>query len=162
VFGYSRHDDSDPLENDTRAAIYDLVRESPGTYYAQVAAETDVTEETVRYHSRILADEGLVERRKHRGRQRLYPVTMEEADPELAAAMVDSAASDVLSTIERREPTTLSAVADAVDCSPSTVAYHLDRLEEDGLVARERDGGSVRVSLRHSTRSALDRGVADD
>ena len=162
VFGYSRQDSSDPLENETRARIFELVEDSPGIYYAQLAEETDVTVETVRYHCRILADEGLVERRKLRGRQRLYPVSMNDDDPELAAAMVDSAASDVLSAIERREPTTLSAVADAVDCAPSTVSYHLDRLEEDGLVSRERDGGSVRIRLRRATKSALQGSVADD
>lgn len=162
VFGYSRQDSSDPLENETRARIFELVEDSPGIYYAQLAEETDVTVETIRYHCRILADEGLVERRKLRGRQRLYPVSMDDDDPELAAAMVDSAASDVLSAIERREPTTLSAVADAVDCAPSTVSYHLDRLEEDGLVSRERDGGSVRIRLRRATKSALQGSVADD
>lgn len=162
VFGYSRHDSSDPLENETRARIYELVTESPGMYYAQLAEETDVTVETVRYHCRILADEGVVERRKLRGRQRLFPVSMDDDEPELAAAMADSAASDVLSAIERREPTTLSSVADAVDCAPSTVSYHLDRLEEDGLVSRERDGGSVRIRLRRATKSALQGSVADD
>lgn len=162
VFGYSRHDSSDPLENETRARIFELVEESPGMYYAQLAEETDVTVETIRYHCRILADEGLVERRKLRGRQRLYPVSMDGDDPELAAAMADSAAADVLSAIERREPTTLSAVAEAIDCAPSTVSYHLDRLEEDGLVSRERDGGSVRIRLRRATKSALQGSVADD
>lgn len=162
VFGYSRQDASDPLENETRAKIYDLVRESPGTYHAQLAEETDVTEETVRYHSRILVEEGLLEAQKLRGRRRLFPVTMEGDDPELAAAIADSAASDVLSVIERREPTTLSSIADAVDCAPSTVAYHLDRLEDDGLVTRKRDGGAVSVQLRTTTRSALQGSVADD
>lgn len=52
VFGYNRWDDSEPLENDTREQIFQRVMESPGTYYAQVAAETDVTVETVRYHAR--------------------------------------------------------------------------------------------------------------
>jgi DNA-binding transcriptional ArsR family regulator len=162
LFGYSRHDESDPLDNETRANIYDVVTESPGVYYAQLAEQTDVTEETVRYHSRILADEGLVERRKIRGRKRLYPVSMEGEDAELAAAMADSAASDVISAIEHREPATLSAVADAIGCAPSTVSYHLDRLEEDGLISRERDGSAVRIELRRPTRTALEGGIADD
>jgi DNA-binding transcriptional ArsR family regulator len=162
LFGYSRHDSSDPLQNDTRAAIYEQVHATPGIYHARLAEETDVAVETVRYHCRVLAEEGLVEPRKHRGKRRLYPVSLNEGDPELAAAIADSAAADVLSAVERLEPATLSAVAEAVDCAPSTVAYHLDRLEEDGLLSRERDGGAVQVRLRRSTRSALDGTVADD
>lgn len=162
VFGYSRSDDSDPLENETRRRIYDLVTDAPGTYHAQLAAEADVTEETVRYHARVLVEEGLVESRKLRGRRRLYPVTLDEVDPDLAAALADGATSNVLSAIERQEPTTLSRLAESVGRAPSTVAYHLDRLEEDGLITRERDGSAVRVRLRLSTRSVLDGSVADD
>lgn len=162
ILGYSRYDDSDALENGTRAEIYDLVRDSPGTYHAQIAAQTDVTEETVRYHSRVLADEGFVEVRKFRGRRRLYPVTMEAEAPEITAAIADSAAASVLEVIERQEPTTLSSVADTVGCAPSTAAHHLDRLEEDGLITRQRDGGSVRVSLRTDARSVVQSRIADD
>lgn len=162
LVGYSKRDGSDPLENATRATIYELVRETPGTYYARLASEAGVTEETVRYHGRVLEREGLVEQRKLRGRHRLYPVTMDGGDPELAAAMVDPAVAKVLDAIECREPTTLSAIAEAVDCAPSTVSYHLDRLEEDGLIDREREGRTVHIRLHVSTRAGLDESVADD
>lgn len=162
AIGSSTVTSPETLDNETRAEMYDLVRESPGTYHAQLADEIGVTEETIRYHSRVLVDEGLVETRKHRGRRRLYPVTAGSDEPELADAMADSPASDVLSVVQRREPTTLSSIAEALECAPSTVAHHLDRLEEDGLVTRERDGGSVTVELQTATRSVLESPVADD
>lgn len=87
---------------------------------------------------------------------------MDDVDSALAAAIADSGASDVLSVVEQREPTTLSAIAVELDCTASTVSYHLDRLEDDGLVTRKRDGGSVSVRLSSSTRTAMNGSVADD
>lgn len=152
---YSRTDDSDPLENQTRAAIYETVTKTPGVYYAKLASKMGITEETVRYHSRILASEGLVEIQKIRGRQRLYPVSITNEDLRLAAALADSAAADVLGEINSQEPTTCTALADDLGCALSTIAHHIDRLEEDGLVVRKRDGSAVTIQLRQRTRSAL-------
>jgi DNA-binding MarR family transcriptional regulator len=61
----------------------------------------------------------------------------------------------VLAAIERHEPASLSGLADAVDRAPSTMSHHLDRLEADGLVVRERDGDALRVRLQPSVRSEL-------
>jgi DNA-binding transcriptional ArsR family regulator len=154
VPGYSRYDSSDPLENDTRGAIYETVRESPGIYFAKLADVTGVAEETVRYHARILEEEGLVEQREVRGRRRLYPLEV-DGNRRLAAALEEPAAAAVLAAIERHEPASLSGLADAVDRAPSTMSHHLDRLEADGLVVRERDGDALRVRLQPSVRSEL-------
>jgi DNA-binding transcriptional ArsR family regulator len=162
VAGYSRYDDSDPLDNETRAAIHELVTERPGIYHASLADETGVAVETIRYHGRILADEGLVEEQMIRGRRRLFPVQLNVEDPRVAAALADPDASDIIAAIERREPTTPSALADALDRARSTVSHHLERLEEDGLVARERDGSRCWVRLRSRVRSSSDAVVTSD
>ncbi len=159
---YTRRDDTSPLENETRQSIFDAVKDTPGIYHAKLATATGATEETVRYHCRILVEEGLVETRKHRGRRRVYPVQLDDVDPALSAALADSAAADVLAAIERQEPTTCSELASALDSAASTIVYHLDRLEEDGLIVRERTGESVTIRLRVSARSALEKRVTSD
>jgi DNA-binding transcriptional ArsR family regulator len=57
--------------------------------------------------------------------------------------------------LERFEPATVGAIAEELDKSPSTVTHHLQRLEEDGVVVRERDGRSVKNSLAPAAREAL-------
>src|SRR5699024_10391006 len=94
---YSRYDDSDPLENDVRKQVYDSVEQSPGTYISEVSNECDASRSTVRYHVRILEEEGLIVGKADRGKHRFYPVDSET--PELSAALNDSATARVLDSI---------------------------------------------------------------
>lgn len=142
---YSRHDNSDPLENDVRQQIYESIERSPGTYISEMSEECDASRSTVRYHVRILEEEGLIVGETDRGKHRFYPTGSET--PELAAALNDSATARVLDAIARLEPVTVSALAEDLDRSPGTVSYHLDRLTNDGLLERERTGNAVITRL---------------
>ena len=141
LFRYSRFDDSDPLENDVRQQVYEAIERSPGTYISEMSSACDASRSTVRYHVRILEEEGLIVDEADRGKHRLYPAGSET--PELAAALNDNATARVLDAIARLEPVTVSALADDLDRSPGTVSYHLDRLTNDGLLERERMGNTV-------------------
>jgi len=153
--GYSRYDDSDPLQNETRAAVFETIEDAPGAHLSRVSDDADVARSTVRYHVRVLEEEGLVTSAKVRSKRRFYPARTE--DVELAAAVEDDATAAVLDAVRRLEPASGSAVADAVDRDASTVSHHLSRLAESGLVERERDGPAVENSLAPAVRAALDR-----
>lgn len=153
--GYSRYDDSDPLENDVRRAVYEEVNDAPGVYRTDVAERVGVSLSTVRYHARILREEGLIEEAKIRGKRRLFPAITDGPDAALAAALDDDPTAAVLGAVARLEPASTSEVADELDRSPSTVSYHLDRLADEGLVTRNRDGKAVVVTLEPEVRSAL-------
>lgn len=144
LVGYSRYDESDPLTLETRRTLFDAVAQSPGRSLAQLSERTGVPVSTVRYHSRILADEGLVRMETIRGRHRVFP-TASDHDA-LAAALADERARAVLAAVVEQGPLTVTQIAGTVDRAPSTVSYHLDRLEADGLVVRQRAGRAVHVS----------------
>ncbi|RQG97761.1 winged helix-turn-helix transcriptional regulator [Natrarchaeobius chitinivorans] len=141
LLGYQRFSDDDPLEHDARSAIYKEIRSSPGTYLAEISDETGVPVQTARYHLRILEFENLVSRKDVRGHRRYFPIDTESA--ELDAALNDEATAAVLYALADDGPDSVSGLADTLDRDPSTVTHHLGRLEEDGLVERERDGRAV-------------------
>lgn len=151
---YKRATESELLENDVRRAIYEAVVASPGDYVAGITEETTVATSTVRYHLRILETEGLVQSEKVRGKRRFYPAQSD--DVTVAAACNDEPSARLLRAINDREPVRVSDLAAAVDRAPSTVSYHLSRLETDGLIVRERNGESVLVSLTALARTSLD------
>lgn len=151
--GYSRYDDSDPLDNEVRREVYEAVRQSPGDYLAGIAAGLEATVSTVRYHVRVLEDEGLVRTATVRGKHRVYPAAT--ADPEVAAALNDESTARVIAAVHRHEPISVSSLADELDRARSTVSYHLARLEDDAVLSREREGESVSVTLTATTRESL-------
>jgi len=158
LIGYKRYSDDDPLDHPGRRALYEQICASPGSYLAELSEETGVETETARYHLRILAFENLVSHESIRGRRRYFPVDTEW--PALDAALHDESTASILTSLERNGPDTVSGLADGLDRDPSTVTHHLDRLADDGIVERERDGRAVMNSLTDPARNALDRQTA--
>jgi DNA-binding transcriptional ArsR family regulator len=53
----------------------------------------------------------------------------------------------------------VSGLADRIDRDPSTVSHHLSRLEDDGLIHREREGQAVTNRLAPGVAAVFGRGV---
>lgn len=154
LLGYSSYHDSDPLEHEARQRLYEAVAESPGTYVAQVAETTGISVSTTRYHLRILENEQLLRTEKVRGKRRLYREST--GDDEVTAALNDGATAAVVEAVTRHEPASVSQLADVLGRARSTVTYHVQRLDEGGVLTRERDGESVRVGLTPATRAVIE------
>jgi predicted transcriptional regulator len=154
-------DDDDLLANDVRRSLYDAVGDRPGLSVAAHAEALGVSASTVRYHVRVLERADGVRTELDRGRRRLYPVEFRRGGATgpgdaLAAALADEGAAAVLRAVERRGPASVSTVAHGTDRALSTVSHHLDRLEADGLIERDRRGRHVLVSLTDGAAAGLD------
>jgi predicted transcriptional regulator len=156
--GYARHE-GDPLEHETRARLAEYVESSPGAYLSELAEATDTPLGTVRYHLKVLEREDVLSRTKARGRRRYYPVG--GTPDELAAALDEEGAGDVLRALAGVGPSSVSGLADELDRDASTVSHHLDRLADEGLVERERDGRAVVNRLPPAVEAAVTPGVED-
>lgn len=152
IFKYSRYDDSDPLENETRATIYKTVEAHPGVYLSKISDDADIPLSTVRHHVRILEEEALLTAAKVNGKRRYY---LEDTDSALQAALEEPAKRDVLEALATLERANNSKLATVLERDPSTVTHHLSALEDDGLVVRDREGRSVVNELAAETEAAL-------
>ncbi|WP_241430571.1 winged helix-turn-helix transcriptional regulator [Natronorubrum sulfidifaciens] len=174
IFKYSRYDDSDPLENERRRAVYETIAAEPGSYLSQVSDDSDIALSTVRHHVRVLEDEGLVTAAKVNGKRRYYLEADDEAVPAaggdsadiaLHAALVEPAKREVLETLAALESASNGRLADELERDPSTVSHHLRALADDGLVVRTRNGRSMRNALAPEVVAALgaaERPLEDD
>ena len=151
---YSRYDDSDPLEHDAREQVYGIVSETPGSYLSKVSERADLPLSTTRHHMKVLEREGLVSGAKLRGKRRFYPAYAEGI--ELAAALNDESTASIIDALARLGAASVSDLAKDLGRDPSTISHHLQRLEEDDIVAREREGRAVMNKLSPEARTALD------
>lgn len=152
---YSRFDSSDPLEHDVREKLITIVESTPGLTLAQLTRRLEQSESTIRYHTRILEEESLVEKHELFGNVRVYPVALSEREATLIAITHEDSLRPILNAIARHEPTTVSTIATDVDRASSTVSYHLTRLAEAGVIDRKRVGQMVNVSLAPAYRQAV-------
>lgn len=151
--GYSRYDDSDPLEHDTRQSIYDAITADPGINLSLLADTTGTSMSTARHHLKVLQDERLVDTRKQDGRRRYYPVGTD--DEALQAALQHPMRAAILRVLAQRAPLSNGDLADELDRDPSTTTHHLQRLEDAGLVERTREGRSVVTELSSDAAEVL-------
>lgn len=152
--GYQRYEDDDPLEHETRAALYDRIQSDQGVYLSALSETTDTPLGTVRYHLKVLEFEGLVTRTTTNGRRRYYPADVE---PELVDALLDDSAARAVLNELADGAASVGDLAEQVDRDPSTVTHHTTRLAEMGLVERERDGRTTRNRLTDEGRAAMRR-----
>jgi DNA-binding transcriptional ArsR family regulator len=156
VVGYVRPDEGDPLAHDTRAALVEAVRESPGAPLASVGRAVGVPRSTARYHVDVLEREGYVVAEQVAGRNRLFPAEAESRA--LAAALQRAGAGDLLRSLATDGPASVTELADRIDRSPATVSHHLSGLADDGLVDRRADG---RRRIAHLAGPARDLATPD-
>jgi DNA-binding transcriptional ArsR family regulator len=155
--GYAKWAGDDPLEHDTRAELYDHLQAAPGEYLSAFAEASalDASLGTIRYHLQILEREGLVTSAKVGGKRRYYPIG---TSPDALDIALESAATRTILEELTASPDTVSGLADRVDRDPSTVSHHLSRLNDDGLVERERDGQAVINRLTPGVETVLTQG----
>lgn len=153
LLGYQRYDDSDPLAHDGRARIHRHVTESGGAALSEIADATDIPLSTARYHLRILEHEHLLTGTKLLGRRWYVPAG--GGDGAVDLALGEDAVADVLESLALEGAGSVSDLADRLDRDPSTVTHHLQRLDEAGLVEREREGRAVVTRVAPAVRSAL-------
>lgn len=144
--GYSRLAD-DPLSHPLRTELYEAIARTPGAYPSALTARLDTPRSTLRYHLRVLEDAGLVSAAAVDGRHRYVTTEAEEAERALAIVDTGTTAAAIVEQLSRVGSTTVGELAADVDRSSATVSYHLDRLEDAGVVERTRDGQAVQNEL---------------
>lgn len=147
---YSRSVAEEPLANERRSHIFELIHARPGVSQSSLVAETGLATSTVRYHLGVLESAGLVQARTVLGQVRLAELGVPRVNVDLEAALSDGGTAPVLTAVAGLDGPSVSEVADELSKAPSTVSYHVERLEEAGLLERERAGR--RVELRLSDR----------
>lgn len=143
------------LEHPTRQAVMDAVRGEPGIHFGALTQCIGAPPGQIRHHVRKLVDGRLiVERRSpgytcyflYRGTSR----TVLEAAPVLRAP----GARQLMSAMAASPGSNARDLAKSVGISPATATYHLQRLQQAGMVDAQRQGRSLSLRLTPEGESA--------
>ncbi|MEF8855976.1 MAG: metalloregulator ArsR/SmtB family transcription factor [Haloplanus sp.] len=136
------------LELESRRRIFQRVSDEPGIHFRTLLNDLDYARGTLQYHLRRLASEGLVEISDDGKYTRYYPAeAFEEGDRTAMNALRRKYGRRILTHLLADGPLSTAELGDRIDKAASTVSWHLSRLEDAGLVTKERDGRSVRYEL---------------
>lgn len=169
-------------EPSTRRRVFGLVQEHPGLHQREIARRLSLRPSHAEYHLRQLTKAGLLKAEEQGGYTR-YFVTIEPTRPVPEGAVPPEDRSwvallrqprplEITAHLLQEGPVEMGPLADAMGIAKSTLSYHVDKLEEDGIVERYREGNQrfldltdrdrlVRVLLQHEPPDDLVSGFED-
>lgn len=169
-------------EPSTRRRVYELVQEHPGLHQREIARRLDLRASHAEYHLRQLGKAGLLRTEESEGYKR-YFVAVEPAEPipegaveprdrPWVALLRQKRPLEIAAHLLQQGPSQMGEVADRMGIAASTLSYHVDKLEDAGIVERTRRGNQryleladrdrlVRVLLQHEPPDDLVEGFRD-
>lgn len=153
--------ETNPLENEVRKRVYEQVQEFPGLHLSELARNVEVDTNHAKYHLRVLEDRNLITSVRTDGYWRFYP---REEGQHFNRDLIDAQDKEVLSLLRRNVPFRITVFllehgegynqqfAEAADVSPSTSKYHLDKMDDAGMLDQRTEGRSVVYELEDPER----------
>jgi predicted ArsR family transcriptional regulator len=135
-------------QHPVRERIVAIVAASPGVHEMAVARELGISHTLTQYHVRMLVEFGSVEVKRFGGRKCLFlPGGLGRTERSLLLAERGGKAGQVVDLVAAQPGIAQRELARALGIAESSVKWHLDRLERQGLLAVERGPSGKRVRL---------------
>jgi DNA-binding MarR family transcriptional regulator len=142
---FSRLQGPQLLAHPSRARLMEIIQAEPGIHFQDLVRRSGLPNGTAVHHVRKLEQGGFVAVRPL-GRYTCYfPGTPDRASLAAAPVTKSDGARRILAEVAASPGLSGSELAVRLGLQPSTVAYHVKRLEQAGLLASVRDGRSVRL-----------------
>lgn len=150
--------------HELRRRLLDLVVRYPGLHLRELARQAELPASHAQYHLRVLERNGLVAAERQSENLRYYPTkaspvgdvpSVAPADRELLQLLRRPAVFGILLNLLTDEALSLSELGRRCRVTPSTMAYHLDRLSARGLVERREGEGEWRLTEPDRVRAVL-------
>ncbi len=156
---YARFTGAGVMDHDARDRAFAFVRAHPGATVQAVAEGLAIAWSTAAYHLRVLEREGFLAGER-RGRHRRFFAAGEPAAREALDVADHPTARRILRAVADSPGLAQKDLAAIAGITPSTAAWHLERLRAAGLLVAERDWRSRRY--RVGPRFADVRGLVAD
>lgn len=135
------------FENENRKRIIDAVLADPGIHFNELSRQCDLVPGQLEWHLDVLTSYGVITKRSV-GQYVVYiPVFPRNPLDNLDLALAKSKTTlQVFRVIENMPGITATEIARDLEMAKSSVKYHVDKLQENGLITSTRNGR--RLELR--------------
>ncbi|NHK31492.1 MAG: helix-turn-helix domain-containing protein [Asgard group archaeon] len=128
-----------------RREIYQLVCETPGSYFFEIVSALAAPQGTLSWHLRMLEKDGLIKSAKFGGKRLFFPKMLRSESAEKAFAILkNGTAAKVFDHIINNPGCYQTEIAEKIGIHHDTVRHHISRLAEADLIEIIRDGRTVK------------------
>jgi len=153
---YTRLTRDELLDHEIRQRLYEQIEADPGIHLSELAREADVSWGTLLHHLRKLEEADLVYSEKENGKRCFFlPGQVSDEQRQILPALENDKARTIAEFYIENPSASQSEAADELGYSAALVSYHLQKLEDAGVVTRERQGRQQRVGVTQEARAVV-------
>jgi predicted transcriptional regulator len=120
-----------------------MVVKFPGIRYRELMRLARLTNGVMSYHLGVLEKIGAIKIDRRGGVTRFYPTSMSEYDRSIIGRLRQRTARQIVLFLLQNESITFNDIVAHVKYAPSTVSWHLKKLQEIGLIQAKRSNGHI-------------------
>jgi|LGVF01.1.fsa_nt_gb predicted transcriptional regulator len=128
------------LELDVRRKIYEIVKKFAGCHFREIERKSGLSTGSVSYHLHYLARHGLIKEEKEGNKSHYFPVDFKSKNIKLLVLLRQKSVREILLFILTHDNCGHKEIVQSVGLSPSTVSWHLKKLEENNIVKFTKHG----------------------
>ncbi len=128
------------LQLDARRKVYETVQKFAGCHFREIARKTKLPIGSVKYHLSNLAKHGLIKEEKYENNIRYFPKEFKFENKRLLSLLRQKKIREIILFILVHNNCNHEDIVKAVNVSPSTVSWHLKKLEKNNVIGFIRKG----------------------
>src|SRR3989344_913719 len=135
------------LELDARKKIYDVVKKFAGCHFREIERKSKLSTGSVNYHLGYLNKNGLIKEEKEGNNIRYFPKEFKSENKKLLGLLRQKSIRMILIYMITNKDCNHEQIVKFVKLSPSTISWHLKKLEEENIVMFVKKGRKTYYNL---------------
>ena len=128
------------LELEARRKIYDVVRKFAGSHFREIKRKSRLSTGSIKYHLNYLTKHGLIKEERDGNNLRYYPKEFGSENKKLLGLLRQKSIRKIILFILTHNDCNHEQIVQFVGLSPSTVSWHLKKLEESNIIGFKKQG----------------------
>jgi len=135
------------LELDARKKTYETVERFAGCNFNEIVRKSGLSNGSASYHIHYLIRHNLVKEEKKGNRAAYFPIWPRSENSKLLALLRQKSVRGIILFILENNNCEHGEIADFAKISPSTVTWHLKKLEDENVIISSKQGRTKKYSL---------------
>ena len=128
------------LELESRKRVYEVVKKFAGCHFREIERKSSLPTGTVKYHLSYLAKHDLIKEDKDENNIRYFPKEFKLENKKIMILLRQKKIREIILCILLYPDYNHEQISQMVKVSPSTVSWHLKKLEEDKVISYIKKG----------------------
>ncbi|MDD5503002.1 MAG: winged helix-turn-helix transcriptional regulator [Candidatus Thermoplasmatota archaeon] len=137
------------LQNETRRQIYSAIQRNPGINMSQLSQQLNIGWGTTVHHVKKLEEATKIHAENMNNERCFFENggTFSKESMVKTAALKDGTAKSIFGFIEKNPGTSQKRICESLGVRPSLVSWHVTKLEQEGIINRNRNGKSFSLTI---------------